>query len=104
MSDIQIVKLTSGEELIGTMTEVEIEGRQFVQIEKPAVVMLIPDQQEEGKFGIGLAPYAPYADKNIVPIFPNHIISIFTPSKVLLDEYNKHYGSKLIVPEQKIQL
>ena len=73
---IQIVKLTSGEELIGKVGEVEVGGSVLVQIEKPAVVMLIPDQKEEGKFGVGLAPYAPYADGDFIPIFPNHIISI----------------------------
>jgi len=104
MSDVQIVKLTSGEELIGKVTETDLEGRQLVQIEKPAVVMLIPDQKEEGKFGIGLAPYAPYAEGNVIPIFPNHIVSIFSPAKTLLNEYNQHYGSKVIVPESKIQI
>jgi len=101
---IQIIKLSSGEEIIGKVSDVEIEGRQFIQIEKPAVVMLIPDETTQGKFGIGLAPYAPYAEKNTVNVMPNHIVAIFIPATSLLNEYNLHYGSKVIVPETEIKV
>ena len=104
MSTTQIIKLSSGEEIIGKVTDVEVENRQFIQIEKPAVVMLIPDQREEGKFGIGLAPYAPYADKNTISIMPNHVVAIFAPATSLLNEYNTHYGSRVIIPETEIKV
>ena len=104
MSNIQIIKLSSGEELIGQVDDIEIEGRTLIQIQKPAVVMLIPDQREEGKFGIGLAPYAPYADKSTVSIMPNHVIAVMIPGTSLLNEYNKHYGSGVIIPDTGIKV
>ena len=102
---VQIIKVSTGEELIGKVNDVQVpEGQQFVQIEKPAVVILVPDEQTQGKFGIGLAPYAPYAEKNTVNIMPNHIVAIFNPATSLLNEYNLHYGSKVIVPETEIKV
>lgn len=83
MNNVQILKLSSGEELIGKVSDIEIEGRQLIQIEKPAVVMLVPDKIDQSKFGIALAPYAPYADKNLIHIMPSHIIAIFVPARVL---------------------
>ena len=39
-TNIQIVKLTTGEDLIGDITEEEIDGRGFLLIKKPAIIML----------------------------------------------------------------
>lgn len=97
---VQIIKLSTGEELIGKVSDCVVEGQQFIQIEKPAVVILVPDEQTQGKFGIGLAPYAPYAEKNTVNVMPNHIVAIFNPATSLVNEYNTHYGSKVIIPEK----
>jgi len=97
---IQILKLSSGEELIGTVSDFEVEGRQVIKIEKPAVIILQPVEGQDGKFGIGLAPYAPYAEKNEVSIMPQHVIAIMQPTDNLKNEYNTHYGSGVIVPEK----
>jgi len=96
----QIVKLSSGEELIGQVSDVELEGRTFIEIESPAVIMLIPDQNNEQKFGIGLAPYAPYAESGKVQIMPGHVVALMKPSVSLLNEYNSAYGSGVVVPNK----
>ena len=97
---IQILKLSSGEELIGTVTDFEVEGRQVIKMDKPAVIIMQPIDGQPEKFGIGLAPYAPYAENNSLNIMPNHIIAIMQPTDNLKNEYNTHYGSGLIVPEK----
>ena len=56
MSSVQIVKLTSGEDLIGKVQEAEIEGKAFVIIEDPALIMMMPKPGSETEFGVGLAP------------------------------------------------
>jgi len=97
---IQILKLSSGEELIGTVSDMEVEGRQVIKIEKPAVIVMQPIDGQPEKFGIGLAPYAPYAEENSVTILPNGIIGIMMPSAALKNEYNTHYGSGIITPQK----
>ena len=77
MSNIQIVKLTTGEDLIGDVTESEIDGRGFLVIDKPAIIMMMPKPGSDTDFGVGLAPYAPFSKDHKVPIFPTHVVSIY---------------------------
>tara|TARA_X000000368_G_scaffold110881_1_gene86284 strand:- start:3169 stop:3519 length:351 start_codon:yes stop_codon:yes gene_type:complete len=99
MSNIQIVKLTTGEDIIGDVTESEIDGRGFLVIEKPAIIMMMPKPGSETEFGVGLAPYAPFAKDAKVPVFPAHVVSLYDPSKEMLNSYNKQFGSGLIQPD-----
>lgn len=97
---IQILKLSSGEELIGTVSDFEVEGRQVIKMEKPAAIIMQPVDGQPEKFGIGLAPYAPYAEQNSIHIMPTHVIAIMQPTDQLKNEYNTHYGSGIITPEK----
>lgn len=100
-TQLQIVKLSSGEEILGKVSDIDIEGRQLIQVEKPAVVIIQPHPTEEGKFNVALAPYAPYAEKALVSIMPNHVVAIMSPVANLIDEYNRVYGSSVIMPKEK---
>tara|TARA_B100000927_G_scaffold281117_1_gene266332 strand:+ start:1070 stop:1420 length:351 start_codon:yes stop_codon:yes gene_type:complete len=99
MSNIQIVKLTTGEDLIGDVTESEIDGRGFLVINKPAIIMMMPKPGSDTDFGVGLAPYAPFSKDHKVPIFPAHVVSIYDPGKEMLNSYNSKYGSGLVQPD-----
>ena len=103
MAEVQIVKLSSGEDIIGSVTEVNLEAGRMIQIEKPCYIMLRPKPDNEYEFVLGLTPYAPYAKDNIVPIMPTHVISIYSPSTDLLNEYNRSFGSGILVPEDKVR-
>ena len=101
---IQILKLSSGEEVIGQVTDMVVQERQIIVLQKPAVIILQPaDDKDGGKFSIGLAPYAPYANENTIHIMPQHVIGVMQPTAQMKDEYNTHYGnSDLIVPKREI--
>ena len=96
MSNIQVVKLTTGEDIIGDVKESEIEGRGFLVIEKPAIIMMMPKPGSDTEFGVGLAPYAPFAKDAKVPVFPAHVVSVYDPTTEMLNSYNQKYGSGLI--------
>jgi len=102
MAEVQIVKLSSGEDIIGSVTEVTLEGGRMIQIEKPCYIMMRPKPENEYEFVLGLTPYAPYAKDNIVPIMPMHVVSVYSPSTDLLNEYNKRFGSGIVVPDDKV--
>ena len=53
-TNIQIVKLTTGEDLIGDIKEEEIEGRGFLLIKKPAIIMIMPKPGSETDYTVGL--------------------------------------------------
>ena len=60
MSNIQIVKLTTGEDIMGDVESQEVEGKEgFLLINKPAIIMMMPKPGSDTDFGVGLAPYAP---------------------------------------------
>ena len=99
MSNVQIIKLTTGEELIADVSEADIEDKQFLIAYKPAIIFMQPKGDSETEFGVGLAPYAPFAKEHKVPIFPTHVVSLYEPEVQLKNEYNKRYGSGIIQPE-----
>ena len=97
MSNIKCLKLISGEEIIADIDE-GIEG--LVILKKPLQIMMIPNQNNQ--FGIGLAPFCPYAKDDVIPLRSGAVLSIFEPETGMLNEYNSRYGSGLVVPESKI--
>ncbi|NBO70556.1 hypothetical protein EBV26_08725 [bacterium] len=97
MSNIKCLKLISGDEVIADIDE-GIEG--LVILKKPLQIMMIPNQNNQ--FGIGLAPFCPYAKDDMIPLRSGAILSIFEPETGMLNEYNSRYGSGLVVPESKI--
>ncbi len=97
MANIKCLKLISGDEVIADIDE-GIEG--LVILKKPLQIMMIPNQNNQ--FGIGLAPFCPYAKDDMVPLRSGAVLSIFEPETGMLNEYNSRYGSGLVVPESKI--
>ena len=61
--------------------------------------MMMPKPGSDTEFGVGLAPYAPFAEGHRVPFFPAHIVSIYDPSKEMLNSYNSKYGSGIVQPD-----
>lgn len=99
MANIKCLKLISGDEIIADIDE-GIEG--LVILKKPLQIMMIPNQNNQ--FGIGLAPFCPYAKDDVVPLRSGAILSIFDPETGMLNEYNTRCGSGIVVPESKIIL
>ena len=97
MSNIRCVKLLSGDEIIADIDET-IDG--LIILKKPLQIMMIPNPNNQ--FGIGLAPFCPYAKDDMVPIRSGAVITIFEPETGMLNEYNTRCGSGLVVPESKI--
>ncbi len=97
MSNIKCVKLLSGDEIIADIDET-IQG--LIILKKPLQIMMIPNQNNQ--FGIGLAPFCPYAKNEVVPLREGAVITIFEPETGMLNEYNTRCGSGLVVPESKI--
>lgn len=99
MPNIKCLKLISGDEIIADIDE-GIDG--LVVLKKPLQIMMIPNQNNQ--FGIGLAPFCPYAKDDVVPLRSGAILTIFDPETGMLNEYNSRYGSGIVVPESKLVL
>lgn len=97
MSNIKCIKLISGEEIIADIDDT-VEG--LVILKKPLLIMMVPNQNNQ--FGIGLAPFCPYAQGEVIPIRAGAVVSIFDPDNGMKNEYNTRFGTGIIVPESKI--
>ena len=88
--NIKVVRLISGEELIGDWNE------EKTIINNPVVMVPIAKDQ------LGFQPWIPYSDEEDVQLKNHHIMTVLTPDKKLQNEYNRVYGSGLIVPEENL--
>ena len=84
--NIKVVRLISSEELIGDWNE------ETNTITNPVVMVPVAKDQ------LGFSPWIPYVDEEDVQLKEQHIMTVLTPDNKLQNEYNRVYGSGLIVP------
>ncbi len=92
MNDVKIVRLTSGEEILCTVSN---ETESHITMEDPTII--IPTQDRN----IGLAPWLPYAESDKVTIRRDAVVFIVDPVNQLAEQYRSIH-SKIITPSQKI--
>jgi hypothetical protein len=92
MSEVKIVRLTSGEELIAKVEETDTN----VTLKKPAI--LIPAGKDQLAFG----QWLPYANiKNGIEISKDYVVFVIDPMNELVAQYEESFGSGLVVPKSK---
>lgn len=92
MSDIKVVKLVTGEELLASVTDYV----ETLKLEKPYVMVMGPE-------GIGTMPFVPYAETDEITVEKQHVIVVLEPKASIKDSYSKMVG-KIILNEGRIQL
>lgn len=87
------LKMTSGEELIGTL--VSEEETSIVIKEVSAVVMM--QGQDPGQFRMGLMPFLPYSEEEQFVISKAAVVCNFKPSLEMINNYNRKHGAGIQV-------
>lgn len=87
--NVKIVKMISGEELIGEYDE-------KTNVIKNPVVM-IPVSKEQ----IAFQPWLPYAEDKEYKLKEESINVVANPSTTINNEYSRIYGSGIVVPDNK---
>ena len=95
---IKIVKLISGEEIIGDVTETD----NFITIKKPCVLQLVPSRTNPEQPAMGLFPYAAYVDNHTLTLKEASIVWKEDPLKELYNQYNSVFGNGLVVASGKL--
>ena len=90
MSEVKIVRVHSGEELIGQVTETDTG----IHIDKPAIIL------PAGEGRIGLAPYLPYGDaeENGVDFKDIHVVFMMNPVEEFRNQYTQSFVNGLTIP------
>lgn len=92
MSDIKVVRLSTGEELITTVETKE----GYYHLTDTAI--LIPTQQNS----LGLAPFMSYCDTSKgFDLQPKDVMFMLDPINQLKGQYNEMFG-KIVTPQSKI--
>jgi len=87
--NIKVLKLITSEELIGEWDQ-----------EKSSIlnpVVMVPVAQNK----IGFQPWIPLGEDEEIFIKDQHIMAVVTPDTKLQNEYNRVFGSGLIVPDEE---
>lgn len=91
MADIKLIKFTSGEEIIAEL----ISAGEGAKVIKNGVT-LVYHQTEKGTVSVGFSPFMPYSDGTIA-LYDNSIAGVSDVKKELLSEYNRIYGSGIVL-------
>jgi hypothetical protein len=87
--EVKIVRLTSGEEILGKV----FDGEDSITIKKPSII--IPAGREQ----LALAQWLPYSTiDDGVEIKKEYVVFMVSPMTELLNQYNESFGSGLFVP------
>ena len=85
--NIKVVRLISSEELIGDWNE------ETNTITNPVVMIPVAKDQ------LGFQPWIPYSEEEEMTFKEQHIVVVLTPDNKLQNEYNRVFGSGLIVSD-----
>ena len=88
MSNVKIVRLMTGEELIGAVST-SPDGD--VVVKDVAQVQMVPLQN--GNVTVAMMPFAPYAEDEQFTLNKEHVTMLYRPSVELLNKYNSMFGS-----------
>jgi hypothetical protein len=90
MSEVKLIRLTTGEELVAKITE---QTSDTYLIKNPAI--LIPAGRDQLAFG----QWLPYANiKDGIEIEKKFVIFITEPMEELYNQYSSSFGSGIVVP------
>ena len=86
--NIKVVRIVSGDELIGDWNE------ETHTITDPVIIIPVAKDQ------LGFQPWITLSDDEEIFLKDQHIMAIVTPDIKLQNEYNRVFGSGLIMPDE----
>lgn len=101
MSDLRLVVMNSGLQLIGELT-LDPENNKVI-LSKPAQLIFAPRSEEDaaaGKMGMALTPFLHYVNEweRGIPLSILDVLTVVTPSTEIANHYRTLYGSNIILP------
>lgn len=86
--NVKLFRLVSGEEIMGELKN--LEGSSKLEIKNPAMIIM---QQSGQGVAMGLMPFMPYAESNLVTFQADKIVAECEADVKLINEYNRIFGS-----------
>ena len=97
---IKCFQVVTGHDIIG---DVVSENDDHYVIKEPAAVHLVPNQKQQGTFGIAMIPFMPYAEYSKITVKKAQIAIELEPTMDMRNNYNKMFGSGIQIANQMPQ-
>ena len=98
MSDIKLIRLLNGEEIIAEVVAPSHNGFLGKLIVKnPVRVVIMPNKLDPKTPNIGFAPWMEFTDDKEIKINDSVVVCVTTPIKEFLTQYQSMFG-KVITP------
>ena len=97
--DIKILKLITGEEVLG---EIESQSETEIVIINPVGVAVV--RGKDGQPNVGFAPFPLHAEQKTdatVCFSKKNIVYSYVPAEDFVKNYNQIFGSGIVIPPQK---
>lgn len=100
MSDIRLLVFNNGMQILGDVTGTDAATGK-IHVKKPVQVILVPNEQAKGQMGMAFAPFMQYSEEwsKEVPFSVNDVLTVLTPLRELVNNYNTSFGSGLVLPQ-----
>jgi hypothetical protein len=95
MANLRILKLLSGEEIVGDIVE---ETPDTYRVENPCVLGIAMNAQ--GKASLQMQPLLIFSEQKVVQLKVTHVLYDVTVAQEIKNKYNEIYGSGIVVPTQ----
>ena len=91
---VKAFKLLSGEDIISEWVNGD---REVFILKNPAVIVV--QRTDGGQVGVGLQPYTPFAEGNVT-LYRSSLIAEFDADVNLVNEYNRIFGTGIVIANQ----
>jgi hypothetical protein len=94
------LKLITGEDILG---ELESEDETHYVIINAVAITVVPSEDRRYGPNIGLTPFPPFSEQTKGSTFAftkKHVIYSYEPAEDFITNYNKVFGSGIIVPKR----
>jgi hypothetical protein len=98
---IKILKLVTGEELLGDADEVANQLNQ-IKFVKPCIIQLVPSRSNPEQVGIALIPYASYAKDHTIMIDKDSVVWEQEPVDEIRNQYNSIFGNGIVLAKSLV--
>lgn len=89
---VKAFKLITGEDVIA---DVIADFDNVLVAKNPAVVIM--QRSEDGRIGVGLQPYVPFAKDGKLEFYKHALSATFEVETQMVNEYNRIFGNGIII-------
>jgi hypothetical protein len=94
---IGCIRLTTGEDILGTIEDPESSGVGKV-VKEPVQLAMMPDPKNQGNVLVQFIPFLAFAKSNTIQIPEAMIGWQYEPSDNIRNAYSERFGSGIVVP------